>query len=178
MFRKLTIAAVPALMFALATFSTNDSASHAFAKGGRAGHNGRPGFSQSHRGFNRNFRHEYGYAWNRYAWGYANYGSYGYQVPVRESSAAEPVVAAPVGPVCQTCEPVVSVPVQPVCQTCEPAVVAPVEPVCSTCQSSSGTYAPSDGPTYRGGYGHSPHDDRDHGRFQGRNVQHNGGRRR
>jgi hypothetical protein len=102
MFRKFTIAAVPALMFALAAFSTNDSASQAFAKGGRGGNGGRQGYAQNHRGFNRDFRQNH-----RYGWGDGNY------------SYVEPVVEAPiVAPACPTCE----APVAPACPTCEPVV--------------------------------------------------------
>ena len=47
MFRKFTIAVIPALMFTLATFSTSDSASQALAKGG---HGGGGHHSVSHKG--------------------------------------------------------------------------------------------------------------------------------
>jgi hypothetical protein len=105
MFRKFTIAAVPALMFALAAFSTNDSASQAFAKGGRGGNGSRQGYAQNHRGFNRDFRQNH-----RYGWGNGNYGY------------VEPVVDVPVvAPACTTCE---AAPVAPACTTCE--LVAPV----------------------------------------------------
>jgi hypothetical protein len=52
MFRKLTIAVVPALVFALAAFSMNESASQALAKGGHGGgHRGGGGHhAVSHRG--------------------------------------------------------------------------------------------------------------------------------
>jgi hypothetical protein len=48
MFRKMTIAVVPALVFALAAFSTNNSASQAFANGHGGGHRG-GGHAASHR---------------------------------------------------------------------------------------------------------------------------------
>lgn len=59
MFRKLTIAVVPALMFALATF-TSDSASLALAKGGHGGgHRGGGHHAVSHRsGGHRSVAHK------------------------------------------------------------------------------------------------------------------------
>ena len=52
MFRKLTIVALPALIFALASFSTNDSASQALARGGHGGggHHGGGHRAGGHRG--------------------------------------------------------------------------------------------------------------------------------
>lgn len=97
MFRKLMLIAIPAMAFVLTLSVAANSPSQAFAKG--AGCNGH-GMTKNVRGFERNFRH-----FNRYGWGYPSYGYFGCEIPVCEKLACEPVVAAPVAPVCTTCEP-------------------------------------------------------------------------
>jgi hypothetical protein len=154
MFRKIALIAVPAMAVVLTLFASDNSSSQAFARGGRGGHGGH-GFSRNHRGFNRNFRHNYRHGWNRYGWGYAGYGleGYGYETPVCSTCAAEPVVA----PVCPTCEPVA-----PVCATCEPVY-----------SGFDGGYG-----GYFGGYGRYRNHYRNHGHFFGHGGHRGGGRRR
>jgi len=95
MFRKITLAVVPAAAIALMLCATDNS--QAFARGGRGG-NGMRSMS-----FHRNFHNRY--FGRYYGWGYPY--SYGYETPVCACSTCEaPVVAETVAPVCTTCEPV------------------------------------------------------------------------
>ena len=76
MFRKIAMIAVPTAAFALMLCAANDSASQAFARGGRGG-------SFSHSGnFNHfgHFNHYWGNSY-RYGWGYPSYYGYNYSYP-------------------------------------------------------------------------------------------------
>jgi|HubBroStandDraft_6_1064221.scaffolds.fasta_scaffold43475_2 hypothetical protein len=101
MFRKITLAVVPTAAFALMIFAADNTASQAFAKGGR-GYQGVHNHGEFH---NRYFGRSYG-------WGYPYSYSYNYGTPVCECSPVcvpvAPVVAEVATPVCTTCEPVVA----------------------------------------------------------------------
>jgi hypothetical protein len=108
MFRKITIAAVSVTAFALMLCGNDNSASQAFARGGRGGHgvhrgHGGRGF-HNHRGYyNRNYGRSFG-------WGYPSYYAYGYPA-VGYSVVSEPelpVVAPPVATACTTFAPIYS----------------------------------------------------------------------
>ena len=107
MFRKIALIAIPAMAL-LVVLGTDNSASHAFAKGMTMGKGS--GMSKFHKGYNKNFD-RYG----RYGWNYNRGYGFGY---------SEPVVEVPVAvPVCPTC----AVAPAPVCTACPPVatVVAP-----------------------------------------------------
>jgi len=108
MFRKFTLAALPAAVLAMTLFANVDSASQAFAKGGSGSRNGSGRISGRGRDFHRDFRHR---GYDRYYGGYFGWGypSFAYAVdttcPECVIPAAVPVAEAPV---CTTCEPVVA----------------------------------------------------------------------
>ncbi len=104
MFRKITIAAVSATAFALMICGNGNSASQAFARGGRGGHGVHS--VDNHRGYHNRFYGRY------FGWGYPSYyassdPTYGYGVV---SEPELPVVAPAVAevPVSTTCEPIYS----------------------------------------------------------------------
>jgi hypothetical protein len=119
MFRKLTLVAIPAAAFALTLFASVDSASQAFAKGGKGGPSAKHfGMNREHRGnFRKDFR--YNRYWDRLGYSYPTFGCV--EAPVYNcepvTTYVAPVVETPVieAPVCET--PVIAA---PVCTTCEP----------------------------------------------------------